>query len=172
MITLVSLSLLVRYIMLRTGTLWFSVGFHFAFDYMQLFLIGTQNGALFPVGQLDVRFSGPSWLTGDVFGTEASFLIRASAAPRLVALLRQPATPVLGDTLLLASAVPNPCRNACNPTSFVGKTSFRSNGFKPNFTTYYHLRGRPFLFGNRSPPEFPATRCASSSRALLPSNFT
>ncbi|PYU19341.1 MAG: hypothetical protein DMG32_24675 [Acidobacteria bacterium] len=36
-ITLVSLSLLLSYSMLRTGTLWFAVGFHFAFDYMQLF---------------------------------------------------------------------------------------------------------------------------------------
>jgi len=27
----------------------FAVGFHFAFDYMQLFVIGTPNGAQFPV---------------------------------------------------------------------------------------------------------------------------
>ena len=45
--------------MLRTGTLWFAVGFHFAFDYMQLFVIGTPNGARFPAGRmLDARFCG------------------------------------------------------------------------------------------------------------------
>jgi uncharacterized protein len=75
-ITLVSLSLLMSYSMLRTGTLWFAVGFHIAFDYMQLFVIGTPNGAQFPVGRLlDVRFTGPAWLTGGVLGTEASLLM-------------------------------------------------------------------------------------------------
>lgn len=75
-ITLVSLSLLLSYSMLRTGTLWFAVGFHFAFDYMQLFVIGTPNGTRIPIGRLlDVRFDGPAWLTGGVLGTEASFLM-------------------------------------------------------------------------------------------------
>ena len=75
-ITLVSLSLLLSYSMLRTGTLWFAVGFHAAFDYMQLFVIGTPNGSHFPVGRLlNVSFNGPAWLTGGVLGTEASFLM-------------------------------------------------------------------------------------------------
>lgn len=75
-ITLVSLSLLMCYSVLRTGTLWFAVGFHVAFDYMQLFVIGTPNGAQVPVGRLlNVRFAGPDWLTGGVLGTEASFLM-------------------------------------------------------------------------------------------------
>ena len=75
-ITLVSLSLLMCYSVLRTGTLWFAVGFHVAFDYMQLFVIGTPNGSQIPVGRLlDVRFAGPAWLTGGVLGTEASFLM-------------------------------------------------------------------------------------------------
>ena len=75
-ITLVSLSLLMCYSVLRTGTLWFAVGFHVAFDYMQLFIIGTPNGAQLPVGRLlNVHFAGPAWLTGGVLGTEASFLM-------------------------------------------------------------------------------------------------
>ncbi|MES2253546.1 MAG: type II CAAX endopeptidase family protein [Pseudomonadota bacterium] len=75
-ITLISLSLLLSYSVLRTGSLWFAIGFHIAFDYMQLFVIGTPNGAAFPVGRLlDVRFDGPWWLTGGVLGTEASFLM-------------------------------------------------------------------------------------------------
>jgi CAAX protease family protein len=76
LITLVSLSLLMCYSVLRTGTLWFAVGFHVAFDYMQLFVIGTPNGAQVPVGRLlNVTFAGPAWLTGGVLGTEASFLM-------------------------------------------------------------------------------------------------
>jgi uncharacterized protein len=80
-ITLVSLSLLLSYSLLRTGTLWFAVGFHSAFDYMQLFVIGTPNGGQVPVGRLlDVRFHGPDWLTGGVLGTEASFLMYPAIA--------------------------------------------------------------------------------------------
>jgi uncharacterized protein len=75
-ITLMSLSLLMSYSILRTGTLWFAVGFHAAYDYMQLFVIGTPNGAQLPEGRLlDATFNGPSWLTGGVLGTEASFLM-------------------------------------------------------------------------------------------------
>jgi membrane protease YdiL (CAAX protease family) len=75
-ITLVSLSLWVCYSVLRTGTLWLAVGYHVAFDYMQLFVIGTKNGNLVPVNHLlDVTFSGPAWVTGGVLGTEASFLM-------------------------------------------------------------------------------------------------
>jgi hypothetical protein len=69
------------YSILRTGTLWFAVGFHFAFDYMQLFIIGTPNGSQVPVGRLfEVRFLGPAWLTGGVLGTEASVLMYPAIA--------------------------------------------------------------------------------------------
>ena len=75
-ITLASLSLLLCYSVLRTGTLWFAVGFHMAFDYVQLFVIGTPNGSRIPAGRLlDATFQGPAWLTGGVLGTEASFLM-------------------------------------------------------------------------------------------------
>jgi CAAX protease family protein len=75
-ITLVTLSLWLCYTVLRTGTLWFAVGFHIAFDLMQLFVIGTPNGSQIPQGRmLDVTFNGPAWLTGGVLGTEASLLM-------------------------------------------------------------------------------------------------
>ena len=75
-ITLVSLSMMLCYSVLRTGTLWFAVGFHIAFDYAQLFIIGTPNGARVPQGALlDASFHGPAWLTGGELGTEASLLM-------------------------------------------------------------------------------------------------
>jgi membrane protease YdiL (CAAX protease family) len=75
MITLVSFSVLCCYSVLRTGNLWFAVGFHIAYDFMQLFVIGTPNGGQIPVGRLlDVSFNGPAWLTGGALGTEASWL--------------------------------------------------------------------------------------------------
>lgn len=80
-ITLVSLSMLLCYSVLRTGTLWFAVGFHIAFDFMQFFVIGTPNGNLIPKGRmLDVSFDGPAWLTGGVLGTEASVLMYPAIA--------------------------------------------------------------------------------------------
>jgi membrane protease YdiL (CAAX protease family) len=73
-IALVSFSIVCCYSVLRTGNLWFAVGLHVAYDYMQLFVIGTPNGGHFPVGRLlDASFNGPAWLTGGPLGTEASW---------------------------------------------------------------------------------------------------
>lgn len=75
-ISLVSISLWLCYTVLQTGTLWLAVGFHAAFDYMQLFVIGTRNGGIAPEGRfLDASFPGPAWINGGVLGTEASFLL-------------------------------------------------------------------------------------------------
>ena len=80
-ITLVTLGLWACYSVLRTGTLWLAVGYHASFDYMQLFVIGTENGSLAPVDRLlNVSFQGPAWVTGGVLGTEASFLMYPSLA--------------------------------------------------------------------------------------------
>ena len=75
-ITLMSLSCFASYSVLRSGSLWFAVGFHIAFDFMQFFVIGTPNGEEIPMGRLmNVTFRGPAWLTGGVLGTEASLLM-------------------------------------------------------------------------------------------------
>jgi len=80
-ITLVSLSMLLCFTVIRTGTLWFAVGFHIAFDFMQFFVIGTPNGGLAPVGRMfNVTFNGPVWVNGGVLGTEASFLMYPAIA--------------------------------------------------------------------------------------------
>jgi membrane protease YdiL (CAAX protease family) len=80
-ITLVSISMMLCYSVKRTGTLWFAVGFHIAFDFMQFFVIGTPNGNLIPQGRMfDVTFNGPAWLTGGVLGTEASVLMYPAIA--------------------------------------------------------------------------------------------
>ncbi len=65
-----------------TGSLWWAVGWHAAFDFGQFFIIGTRNGGQVPVGRLfDATFPGPAWVTGGELGTEASyFMIPAAAA--------------------------------------------------------------------------------------------
>ncbi|HZT02818.1 MAG TPA: CPBP family intramembrane glutamic endopeptidase [Steroidobacteraceae bacterium] len=76
LISLVSFGIWTCYTVLRTGSLWLAAGYHAAFDYMQLFVIGTPNGSVAPVNHLlNVSFQGPDWVTGGVLGTEASFLI-------------------------------------------------------------------------------------------------
>lgn len=66
----------VCFTVLRTGSLWFAVGLHVAFDYMQFFVIGTRNGSQVPVAHLlNASFPGPAWVNGGSLGTEASFLM-------------------------------------------------------------------------------------------------
>ena len=80
-ITLVSLGIWCCYSVLRTGSLWLAAGYHAAFDYMQLFVIGTQNGSVTPVDRLlSATFEGPAWINGGVLGTEASLLMYPSIA--------------------------------------------------------------------------------------------
>jgi membrane protease YdiL (CAAX protease family) len=66
----------------QTGSLWWAVGWHAAFDFGQLFLIGTRNGGYMPLGHLfEVTFPGPAWLNGGELGTEASiFMVQAAIA--------------------------------------------------------------------------------------------
>jgi hypothetical protein len=75
-ITLFAFGMLICFSVLRTGNLWFGVGLHTAFDYMQIFVIGTSNGGRVPVDRLlDVSFPGPAWINGGSLGTEASVLM-------------------------------------------------------------------------------------------------
>ncbi len=60
----------------KTGSLWLAAGFHFAFDFMQFFVIGTRNGSQTPQGTLfSVSFPGPTWVNGGPLGTEASYFV-------------------------------------------------------------------------------------------------
>lgn len=75
-ISIFAFGMLVCFTVLRTGSLWFAVGLHAAFDYMQLFVIGTPNGSQVPVDHLlNTSFVGPAWVNGGPLGTEASFLM-------------------------------------------------------------------------------------------------
>lgn len=62
-----------------TGSLWFAIGFHAAFDYAILYIAGAPNTGNGGVGLADAllrsAYSGPTWLTGGVCGPEASVLV-------------------------------------------------------------------------------------------------
>jgi membrane protease YdiL (CAAX protease family) len=60
----------------RTGSLWFAVGFHAAWDWGESFLYSVpDSGALVPGHLLRSSFHGPNWLTGGSVGPEGSALL-------------------------------------------------------------------------------------------------
>jgi membrane protease YdiL (CAAX protease family) len=59
----------------RTGTLWFAVGFHAAWDWSETFFYGTPDSGLLGVGHfLNSSVHGPNWITGGAAGPEGSIV--------------------------------------------------------------------------------------------------
>lgn len=59
----------------RTGTLWFAVGFHAAWDWAETFFYGTPDSGLVGVGHyLNSSVQGSKWLTGGSAGPEGSVI--------------------------------------------------------------------------------------------------
>ncbi|MFY9801798.1 MAG: CPBP family intramembrane glutamic endopeptidase [Candidatus Acidiferrales bacterium] len=59
----------------RTGTLWFAVGFHAAWDWAETFFYGTPDSGMVGVGHyLNTSVQGPKWLTGGSAGPEGSVI--------------------------------------------------------------------------------------------------
>lgn len=59
----------------RTGTLWFAVGMHAAFDFGETFLYSVpDSGMIFPGHLSNATLAGARWLTGGSAGPEASVL--------------------------------------------------------------------------------------------------
>jgi hypothetical protein len=59
----------------RTGTLWFAVGFHAAWDWAETFFYGTPDSGLVGVGHyLNTSVQGAKWLTGGSAGPEGSVI--------------------------------------------------------------------------------------------------
>lgn len=57
----------------RTGSIWFAVGLHTAWDYGETFVYGVPDSGLVAPGHLlNSSFRGPRWLTGGQVGPEAS----------------------------------------------------------------------------------------------------
>jgi len=73
---LVAIAIWLSYSVLKTGSLWLAVGYHAAFDFLQLFVIGSKNGSSVPLEHLlEASFQGAAWITGGELGTEASFFV-------------------------------------------------------------------------------------------------
>jgi hypothetical protein len=58
-----------------TGTIWFAVGFHAAWDWSQTYLFGTSDSGIRGNGHLLNSIpSGPDWLNGGATGPEGSVI--------------------------------------------------------------------------------------------------
>jgi uncharacterized protein len=65
----------------RTGSLWFAVGFHAAWDWGETYFYSVpDSGAVAPGHLLKTSLPGPGWLTGGTAGPEASVLLFAVIA--------------------------------------------------------------------------------------------
>jgi membrane protease YdiL (CAAX protease family) len=65
----------------RTGSLWFAVGMHAAFDWGETFLYSVPNSGLVAPGHLlNSSLHGPAWLTGGSVGPEGSVMAFAVTA--------------------------------------------------------------------------------------------
>jgi membrane protease YdiL (CAAX protease family) len=72
----VAVGLLFCLMIQRTGTLWFALGYHAAWDWAETFFYGTPDSGLIGVGRyLNTSVHGPSWLTGGSAGPEGSIIV-------------------------------------------------------------------------------------------------
>jgi membrane protease YdiL (CAAX protease family) len=63
------------FVLRRTGSLWFPVGCHAAWDWAQTYFYGTPDSGLLGVGHyLNSSASGPGWIAGGTGGPEGSVL--------------------------------------------------------------------------------------------------
>jgi uncharacterized protein len=72
-LSVVLIALFFCFTLRRTGSLWFAVGLHAAWDYGETFIYGVPDSGLVARGHLlNSSFHGPRWLTGGLVGPEAS----------------------------------------------------------------------------------------------------
>lgn len=69
---------------LRTGQLWLSMGMHAGWDYLQGPVMGLSVSGMHTTSLLHPTLSGPSWVTGGVFGPEGGVALLPALGVGLV----------------------------------------------------------------------------------------
>jgi CAAX protease family protein len=70
--------LLAAFSLRRTGTIWFAIGMHAAWDWGESYFYGVPNSGVPAAGHLTAAsLHGPAWLTGGTVGPEGSALVFA-----------------------------------------------------------------------------------------------
>jgi membrane protease YdiL (CAAX protease family) len=71
--TVASFGLLCAFILRRTGSIWFAIGMHCAWDWGETFFYSVPDSGVLAKGHLmNPSFHGPTWLTGGSVGPEGS----------------------------------------------------------------------------------------------------
>jgi membrane protease YdiL (CAAX protease family) len=71
-----SFGLLAAFTLRRTGSIWFAIGMHAAWDWAQSYFFGVPNSGIIAAGHLtNSSLNGPNWLTGGSVGPEGSVLV-------------------------------------------------------------------------------------------------
>lgn len=69
-------AIVLAYTFKRTGSLWFAIGLHAAWDFAESFVYGVpDSGVIVPGRWLSPAVHGPAWLTGGSAGPEGSYLM-------------------------------------------------------------------------------------------------
>lgn len=72
----------------RTGSLWWALGLHAAWDWSETFLFGTADSGLTATGHLLTSHAiGPAWLSGGSVGPEGSVIVFPALALLVVVIL-------------------------------------------------------------------------------------
>jgi hypothetical protein len=102
----------------RTGSLWWAIGFHFAFDYAALVVFGApttgNDGQRIADHLLASSWHGPAWLTGGPRGAEASCVLPAMpngsrSGPT--------GSSTISSTPSRTASTSSPCPSVCDPSS-------------------------------------------------------
>lgn len=76
LIMVVAAGILFSYALWRTGSLWWAIGFHMAWDWAQSFLFGVPDSGTLSAGRLfQTHPTGNVWLSGGTDGPEGSVLV-------------------------------------------------------------------------------------------------
>jgi len=76
LVAVVAIGLFFCFTLWRTGTLWWAVGFHMAWDWGESYLYSVPDSGNLARGHLlRSSFHGPAWLTGGSVGPEGSYLV-------------------------------------------------------------------------------------------------
>jgi len=67
--------LLFCFMIRRTGSLWFALGYHAAWDWAETFFYGTADSGILGIGRfLNTSSEGPNWIIGGATGPEGSVI--------------------------------------------------------------------------------------------------
>jgi uncharacterized protein len=74
--SVVAIGLFLAFTLYRTGSLWFAIGMHAAWNWGQTFFYGVPNSGMVAKGHLlNPTIQGPAWYSGGTAGPEGSILI-------------------------------------------------------------------------------------------------